>query len=150
MQSPAPGPLGCTRAPSSVFRPSAQSPWIGRGKERFRFGLAGRKVNIKVRAGMPGPCSLWGLHLSLVNHPEKFDSQSSRSFPFPSQPLSVLSGPLLTRLLFPYVSRHPLLSLPWREQWELGTAGGGEVGWENESHCCGYLSFWSLFSLKGD
>lgn len=96
---------------------------------------------------MTGPCSVWGLNLLLVKHPEKLDSQSGRIFPFPSQPLRVLRGPLLTRLLFPYVSRHSLLSLPWREQWELGTAGGGEVGWEKEGHCCGYLSLSGPFSL---
>lgn len=46
----------------------------------------------------------------------------------------------------------PFLVESWVEQWELGTAGGGEVGWEKEGHCYGWswASLWSFFSLKGD
>lgn len=45
----------------------------------------------------------------------------------------------------------PLLGESWVEQWELGTARGGEEGWEKESHCYRYLSLSApFFSLTGD
>lgn len=110
-----PEPLGCMGNPGFIFGPSGQSLWMRVEKEGLGLWLVRRKVNTEVRA------EEWRGHVLCEasacygsGTQRKLDSQRGRVFPVPSQPLNVLTGPLLTRLLLPRVSRQPLLSLSWR------------------------------------
>lgn len=124
-------------------------------EEWFWLWLMSRKVNIKVRA------EEWQEH-DLCEPQTCHWSSTQRSwilrvagfFHFRHKPWvssEALWSPIFSFLMLAAILSFPFLGESWVEQWELGTVGGRDVGWEKEGHCCGYLSLSGpFFSLKGD